>query len=67
MSIDAPVRPAPTLDGLAGRSVCFEPAHVHDRSCWWDVMACRWAGPAHPAPARRADVPAPRGAGDVVG
>lgn len=34
--------------------------HVHDRTCWWDVLACRWAGPAHPDLARPATVPAPR-------
>ncbi|MEJ2864278.1 hypothetical protein [Actinomycetospora flava] len=34
--------------------------HEHDRSCYWDVFACRWAGPAHPDLAGPASVPSPR-------
>ncbi|GLZ48795.1 hypothetical protein Acsp06_49800 [Actinomycetospora sp. NBRC 106375] len=48
MSVEAPARPTTARRG-----------HVHDRSCYWDVMECRWAGPAHPV-ARDPRVPAPR-------
>lgn len=51
MSVDAPTRPA---------AVTARPGHVHDLSCYWDVFACRWAGPAHPVLAHPATVPAPR-------
>ena len=53
MSLDAPPRrPAPQRAAHG---------HVHDRSCWWDLTQCRWAGPAHPDLTRRADetVPGP--------
>lgn len=32
--------------------------HAHDRTCYWDLFACRWAGPAHPP--RGPEVPVPR-------
>lgn len=51
MSVDAPPRPATRVTRRG---------HVHDRTCYWDVFACRWAGPAHPDLARAATVPAPR-------
>jgi hypothetical protein len=52
MSLDAPLRPT-TASPLGA-------AHVHDRTCWWDVRQCRWAGPAHPTPQAATPVPAPR-------
>ncbi|GAA4891754.1 hypothetical protein [Actinomycetospora straminea] len=50
MTVEAPTRPVTTVP---------QPPHVHDRTCFWDVLACRWAGPAHPAPPAP-QVPAPR-------
>ncbi|MEJ2885486.1 hypothetical protein [Actinomycetospora aeridis] len=49
MSVDAPPRPVALV----------APGHVHDRTCFWDVLACRWAGPAHAAPTDTR-LPAPR-------
>ncbi|WP_207787006.1 hypothetical protein [Actinomycetospora cinnamomea] len=45
------------------------PAHEHTRACWWDHLAGRWAGPAHPAPvptrAAAPGIPEPRPAPDI--
>jgi len=40
--------------------------HGHTGSCWWDHLACRWAGPAHPAPPvrRSPQLPEPRPAAE---
>ncbi|MDD7967854.1 hypothetical protein [Actinomycetospora lemnae] len=51
-----------TVDILTRPLIAVQPAgpeHVHDRTCWWDVLECRWAGPAHPAPPTPR-IPAPR-------
>jgi hypothetical protein len=50
MSLTTPLRPV---------STSASPAHEHTRSCWWDHLECRWAGPAHPVP-RDARLPEPR-------
>lgn len=44
--------PAPDVRNAEGAPPDRWPseAHTHDRRCWWDVFACRWAGPAHPDP-----------------
>jgi hypothetical protein len=52
MSLSTPLRPV---------SAPARGTHEHTRSCWWDHLACRWAGPAHPAAASPVvPVPAPR-------
>jgi hypothetical protein len=52
MSLSTPLRPV---------SAPSQGAHEHTRTCWWDHLACRWAGPDHPAPSSSAaPVPAPR-------
>ena len=57
MTLTTPPRPA------SARSLG---AHEHTRSCYWDHLACRWAGPAHDAPASPApSVPDPRPAWDL--
>jgi hypothetical protein len=56
MSLSAPLRPVATPG---------QPAHEHTRTCWWDHLAGRWVGPAHPAPVPR--IPEPRRAPDERG
>ncbi|HSK58795.1 MAG TPA: hypothetical protein VK935_07055 [Actinomycetospora sp.] len=53
MSLTAPLRPVAVLTG----------AHEHTTACWWDHLAGRWAGPAHPVPGP-ARLPEPRPAAD---
>jgi hypothetical protein len=49
MSLSTPLRPVAVLTD----------AHEHTTACWWDHLACRWAGAAHPKPGA-ARIPEPR-------
>jgi len=53
MSLSTPLRP------VAARTGDPIGAHEHTTSCWWDHLAGRWAGAAHPEPGA-ARIPAPR-------
>jgi hypothetical protein len=49
MSLSTPLRPVAVPTG----------AHEHTTACWWDHLAGRWAGVAHPEPGP-ARIPEPR-------
>jgi len=53
MSLSTPLRPVAVPTG----------AHEHTTACWWDHLAGRWAGAAHPEPGA-ARIPEPRPAAE---
>ena len=39
-----------TVSPVRAGAVSSSEVHHHGRTCWWDVLDARWAGPAHPDP-----------------